>query len=90
MLRRYWTLDERTLERAFEADIPPHVAERGLPMAVQLALAVATRRSELGASSALQLYALETVECAVSRGLPGIGPKDLHELTGELDPFHIA
>jgi glycosyltransferase involved in cell wall biosynthesis len=86
VLRHYRAMDEPTLMRAFGADIPQEVAERGLPMAVQLALMAAAR----GSQSGHQLYALETLEAAVRRGVPGVGPKDLHSLTGRLDPFRTS
>ena len=85
VLRHYRTMDEATLERAFGADIPQCAADRGLPMAVQLALLAAAP----GMHRARQLYALETLEDAIARGLPGLTSKELHERTGELDPFRI-
>lgn len=84
VLRRYWSIDEATLQRAFVRDIPPEVAARGLPMWVQLAFLATTR-----SGPQLQLFALETLEEALATGVPGLGPKDLHKLSGELDLFRI-
>jgi glycosyltransferase involved in cell wall biosynthesis len=90
VLRRYWAIEEETLQRAFGTDIPQEVAERGLPMPVQLAVMAATTDLRRYAPEALQLYALETLENAIARGVPGVGPKDLHALTGDLDPFRFT
>jgi glycosyltransferase involved in cell wall biosynthesis len=84
VLRRYWTIDETTLQRAFTSDITPEIAVRRLPMRVQLALLAATKRD-----LPLQIYALETMEEAIAAGVPGLGPRDLHKLSGELDPFRL-
>jgi glycosyltransferase involved in cell wall biosynthesis len=84
VLRRYRLIEEATLQRAFAGDIPQEVAVRGLPMWVQLAFLATTR-----SGPQLQLYALETLEEAVSTGVPGVGPKDLHKLSGELDLFRL-
>ena len=82
VLRQYWRMDEEALKRSFPADIPPEIATRGLPMRVQLALLASTKNVPW-----LNLYALETIQEAVEAGVPGIGPKELHKLTGEIDLF---
>jgi glycosyltransferase involved in cell wall biosynthesis len=82
VLRHYWRMDEEALKRSFSADIPTEIATRGLPMRVQLALLASTKNVPW-----LKLYALETIQEAVEAGVPGIGPKELHKLTGEIDLF---
>ena len=82
VMRHYWRMDEEALKRSFLADMPPEIATRGLPMRVQLALLASTKNVPW-----LNLYALETIQEAVEAGVPGIGPKELHKLAGEINLF---
>jgi len=81
-------MNDETLKASFATEIPHEVAERGLPFAVKLALTAAMRGSS--ATRPMQLFALETIEDAVVRGVAGISSKDLHILTGALNPFGIV
>ena len=82
---RYRAMDEATLRHVFIADIPQSIAARNLPMPLALALAMAARPEP-----ALQLFALETLQHAVDQQQPGIGPKDLHAVSGAIDPLRVT
>lgn len=81
---RYRHMDAETLRRAFGADIPAEVAARGLPMVIQLAFMAAGLEGPQ-----FHLFALETLQDAVRRRVPGVGPADLHEVAGRVDPLRL-
>ncbi|MGH7043638.1 MAG: glycosyltransferase [Acetobacteraceae bacterium] len=85
VLRRFWSIDEAVLATALADEIPAEFAARPWPMAVKLAMVPSG-----GSPSFLQLYALNTMERAVTGGQAGIGPKDMHRVSGALDPFRMT
>jgi len=81
---RYRHMDPETLRRAFGADIPAAITARDLPMPVQLALMAAGLDSPQ-----FHLFALETLQDAVQRQVPGVTAADLHEVSGRVDPLRL-
>jgi hypothetical protein len=84
VLRRYWDMDEVTLLAALGRDIPSDVADRPWPAWVKLS-GIARR----DAPRWQQLFALETLERALALDVPGVLPRDLHAMTGALNPLHM-
>ena len=84
VLRRFLDLDESTVHRAFGNDIPPPFMAQNAPVPLILAHLAAARTE-----SHLHLFAIEALEEAVATRVPGIGPHNLHELSGRLDPMGI-
>ncbi len=80
--RLFWTLGDADLVAAFTADFPAGTEDR--PPLFRLALAAAGQ-----ADPGCHWFALETVERMLQAGTPGIEPRDLHDLAGQLDPFRI-
>ena len=81
---RYRSMDDETLRRAFRADLPDHITARRLPASLLLALAMAERPEP-----EVQLFALETMQDAIDRCVPGVSPHDLHAMAGAVDPLRI-
>lgn len=84
ILRHYLRFEEQDIYEAFRQDMDDELAERKLSMSLKLALIAAKSDGPHH-----QLFALEVLHDAVSRGVPGIKPTELHQLAGRLDPFYM-